>query len=196
MNQRDKKSNKSLVFLVTYGIILFGFSITLLTQESITRDIEIIGGFLIFLSAALGICAILPWDFKFYQSKWFVIGLGSLSYIAWFFGFAMKWLDGLKSTNGFWQIVTTVIGIFWMWIILILLARIYAITFETNKNKYVRALAPMIVPALLLWADINVFIDGNCLGGIILEAFVIGSFIVALRVWKPIGSLPFLIRSS
>jgi hypothetical protein len=191
VDQNNKKSN-NLVLLVTYGIIILGFSITLLTQKSITREIEIIGGFLIFLSGALGICAILPWDFKFYHSKWFVFGLGSLSYTAWFLGFALKWLDGLKSINGFWQIVTTLIGLFWMWIILILLARVYVITFETNKNIFVRKFAPMIVPALLLWADVNVFIDGNCLGGILLEAFVIGSFIVALRVWKPIGALPFI----
>lgn len=182
----DKKGSRG--FLVTYGIIIFVFSITLLTQKDLDANAILIARVSVFLSAALGICALLPWDLKFYSNKWFVMLFGTLAYIAWFFGFVMEWIEGITSLEGFWQSAISSIGLLWMWIILLLLTRMYVIVFE-KYNKTVKWIAPMIIPALLLWVNVSTFIEGDYITGLILEAFTIGSFHIALRVWKPIGSL-------
>ncbi len=190
MNQANNKKAPK-IFLVAYGTLIFGFSITLLTQANLQANVICIARISLFLSAVLGVCSLLPWDLKFYANKWLLISIGTLAYIAWFFGFVMKWLEGITSLEGFWQAAISIVGLFWMWIILLLLTRIYTIVFD-NYKKSVKWTAPMIIPALLLWVTVNTFIEGNCIGGLYLEAFVIGSFLIALRIWKPIGSLPFI----
>jgi hypothetical protein len=139
----------------------------------------------------LAVCALLPRRIGLLSSSWVIIPVNTLVFIAWFFTFAMKWLEGIKNTSDFEQWAVSVLGIFWLFCPLIVLTR--GLTIITLSKKHARFI-PFVIPAVMLWQTVNIFRGGDLVGGVVLALFVAGSIAIALRKWAPAGE--FLIGTS
>jgi hypothetical protein len=175
--------------IVTNGVLLLSFAITLFTQANITQAQKNIAYAALFLSVILAICSLLPRNIRFLSNNWFNGLVGMFAYLAWFFNFAMKWLDGLKNTSDVEQFIISILGSIWLFCILMILTRLFTVVTE-QRGRPLRWFS-FILPLVLLWQTILVFTQGNWQSGLILLVFVVGSTFISLRIWKPVGTFSF-----
>lgn len=177
--------------LVSNGVLLLSFSITLLSQSNFTGMQKGLADVCLWVSVILAIFALLPQQIKWLSSTWLIGPLSSLTYIAWFFNFAVKWLDGITHTNDIERWLVSLAGIIWLFCLLMVLTRgITVVTAGNQKIKWV----PFIIPLVMIWQTTAVFLTSNWIGGLLLLVFVVGSLLIAIKLWKPIGE--FLIGVS
>jgi hypothetical protein len=174
--------------LVSNGVLLLMFSITILTnQNELTSTNHLIIYLSLAISAILAFSAVLPFHLKFLSNGWVSAGIGSLVYIAWFFNFAMKWLGGIRIQSSIEQSLISWLGIAWLLVMTVILTRAFSILCMNTKSlKWL----PFIIPTVMLWRSMEAFLRvKDPIAGVIMLAFVLCSTIVALGIWKPIGEL-------
>jgi len=174
------------ISVVSNGVLLLAFAITVLAQKGLTvmqKDIAMVS---LFVSAALAVCAILPRRIGLLSNVWIIVSVTSLVYIAWFYTFAMKWLEGMKNTSDFEQCLISVLGIIWLFCLLMVLIRsLTIVTADRRLTKWI----PFVIPVWLLWPTISIFREGDPIGGGVMILFIVGSIVISLQWWKPAGEL-------
>jgi hypothetical protein len=171
---------------VSNGVLLFSFSIIVLSQPSLTNEQKYIAFGSLIISGILAICALLPSDVVWLSNGWVYAGISAFTLLTWFFTFALEWLNGITDVKNFEREVISVLGILWLFVSFMLLTR--GLTLAINRRKSLMWL-PLMVPIVLLWRTVVIFLDGNWIAGIVLAAFVVGSTAIALMIWKPAGEL-------
>ena len=106
--------------VVSNGVLLFSFAITVLSQTSLTKNQIILAYISMLISVVLAICALLPTDVDFLSNGWIYGGISSFTLVAWFLTFSLEWIHGITDTRNFASWSISVLGIFWLFVALML----------------------------------------------------------------------------
>ena len=74
---------------ISNGILLFSFSIVVLSQKTLTHSQATIAYISMVISIALAICALLPTEVEFLSNSLVYGGINSFALMAWFFTFSI-----------------------------------------------------------------------------------------------------------
>ncbi len=184
-----KKNDKRFkVYTVSIGILFFGFAIIVLVTPGIGLTQKVIAYVYLVLSVVLAIWALLPSKVHPPSNRWVYFITYALASPAWFFVFAMRWLNGISNTKDVEQFLVSIAGAIWLFCLVMILTQ--ALTELTKKyTNPVRWIA-LLIPTLLLVQTIKVFLQGDPIAGGVMVAFFIGAVLIALRRWNPAGEMP------
>ena len=184
-----KKNDKRLkVNTVSIGILFFSFAIIVLVTPGVGQTQKVLAYIYLGLSVVLAIWALLPSKVHPPPNHWVYFITYALASSAWFFVFTMSWLNGISNTKDVEQFLVSIAGVIWLFCLMMILTR--ALTELTKEYTNPVQWISLLIPALLLFQTIKVFLQGDPIAGGVMVALFIGTALIALRWWNPAGKMP------
>ena len=184
-----KKNDKRLkVNTVSIGILLFSFAIIVLVTPDVGQTQKVLAYVYLGLSVVLAIWALLPSKVHPPTNHWVDFIAYTLASSAWFFVFTMSWLNGISNTKDVERFLVSITGVTWLFCLMMILTR--ALTELTKEYTNPVQWISLLIPALLLFQTIKVFLQGDPIAGGVMVALFIGTALIALRWWNPAGKMP------
>ena len=173
--------------LIGLAVLYLSFSITFLSQPSLSMEQKVIIYMYLGASALLAIVSLLPQSMtNFMKNKFLLMILYIAANLAWFFTFAMKWLDGIKNTHNIDQQIISWVGIVFLLAIVVIITRYLK---ELSKYREVGLLLPIAIGIQATHTLINRF---DLVALIAFLIYVGAPICVIYTRWKPGGDLPFI----
>lgn len=154
--EKNGKGSRS-INLVISGILLLSFSITVLIQSNIGQFQKGIAYAALLIYIVFTIYVLLPRDAGFLSNKWVYLGVDTFAFMAWYFSFALKWINNIIGKEDVGQTMASIMGIIWLLSIVTILtsAMLNAAKGHKQPIKWIHWIIPLILvikPLELCWS--------------------------------------------